>query len=158
MTNRARFVLLGAVVLAVVLFVPDFARYAVAPVPTEHQPALLLSFDQRQTDVVSQQVQALDGVVRTEFELIDTGAMDEPRISGEVHYDGFMLFWRPEARFDGFDTLVRPVKRRFAGEPDPDRVDEAMRELETLFMGLDHGSGLFISDADMRQSSAVGED
>ncbi len=153
MMNRARFVLLGAVVVALILFVPDWLRPVFAPVPTAHQPALVLDYDRRRIDEVSQQILALDSVNSVDFDSVDLGPTVEPLVLGEVRYDGLILIWRPEARFSGFDTVVRPLRPRFGSEPDPAVIDAAMRELEALFLSLDHGTGLFISDEEMRRSA-----
>jgi hypothetical protein len=151
--TRARFVILGAVVVALAYFGPDAARSVLRPLPSAHQPALLLNYDGRRIDEVVGRIEALNSVRRVALETDRTGPAGEPIIYGRIEYDGFLVNWVPEQRFEGFNTMIRPLRPRFAREPDPHRVDAAMRELESLVADLDGGSALFISDAELREVS-----
>ena len=154
MMNRARFVLLGAIVVALVYFGPDLVRPALEPVPTAHQPALLVDYDRGQIDAVITQIEQLDSVMHVNLEIVRTDPMAEPLVHGQIDYDGFTLMWRPEEQIATFNTAIRPWRQRWAGEPDPERIDTVMTELEALFTQLDHGAALFITDAELRAAAA----
>lgn len=165
--GRARFVLLGALVVAAILFGPDLldrlrgTSSDTAPtglqselwVPTAHSAVLLVDYPTGQIDVLNDRIAELPQVVGVNLRTHSDATRDAPFVYGTIRLDGLRLRWNSQEPLAGFTGTVRAFRASTAPEPDPQAIDAALMALEQLILRLEGGNALFITDEEMRASN-----
>lgn len=169
--NRMRFVMLGAIFVAVALFGPSLidrlraerpgpAQTVSSPpvstdevwVPTAHRAVLLVDYPVDEIEALVHQIEALQGVLRVDLVSRQDVGQGPVTTRGTISYDDFALEWGTHSPVAGFAATLSAKRLQHKREPDPQAIDAAMIALEQLILSSESGNALFITDEEIRAS------